>query len=325
VPPPLRNTYNGAGVRVGRSSSGTSTAYLQDLAIALPVILRESTGSSATDYVWAHGLLSQQNTSSYSVALPDGLGSVRGSTNATGQLTAAVAFDGYGNMQLVQGPRTTTFGFAGEQEDPATSLLNLRARSYDPRVGRFASRDSFVQGGPTSQGFNRLAYAGDRPTILIDPSGHTMCEASHFGVGGVFQSTVIDFKFDVFCPDIPSLLPHNSWLDDFLRNAAGCDWTTPDIKWGIVDEFPEQGGHTYITPLPQDLGGVVAFEENDAGTRGPNPNGSRGSLEHQRVVNERIEELKAQGYVHIGGGSEKEEWIPIPAGGESLGDGRTSR
>jgi RHS repeat-associated protein len=67
--------------------------------------------------------------------------------------------------------RSTSFGFAGEQSDPSTGLSYLRARYYDPTIGRFTARDDLVQGGPGTQGFNRFSYVNNNPINSADPSG----------------------------------------------------------------------------------------------------------------------------------------------------------
>jgi len=46
----------------------------------------------------------------------------------------------------------------------------------------------------------------------------------------------------------------------------------------------------------------------------PNPNGSRGSEEHQGKINERIQETKDQGHAHIAGGDKTEEAVNTPGG-----------
>jgi RHS repeat-associated protein len=105
-------------------------------------------------------------TASYS--LTDALGSVRAVTGPTGQVAATQSFDVWG------APRTglsTTFGFAGEQHDP-TGLIHLRARQYDPALGRFLSADAVQPNAAGTQGWNLYGYAAANPSTAIDPSGN---------------------------------------------------------------------------------------------------------------------------------------------------------
>ena len=59
---------------------------------------------------------------------------------------------------------TNPWLYTGEQRDSESGMYYLRARYYDPAVGRFLSRDPipFLQ---------RYAYVGGNPVNLTDPSG----------------------------------------------------------------------------------------------------------------------------------------------------------
>lgn len=84
-------------------------------------------------------------------------------------------YSAFGESRGASGAGTTTpFGFTGEQTDPTTGLVNLRARQYAPGLGRFLSRDTVVPNAPGTQGFNPYAYAANNPTSWTDPSGHAV-------------------------------------------------------------------------------------------------------------------------------------------------------
>jgi RHS repeat-associated protein len=71
-----------------------------------------------------------------------------------------------------QGTSTHPFQYTGEQRDGESGFVYLRARMYDPQVGRFMSRDD-VFGAPESpSSLHRYAYVGNNPVNLTDPSGH---------------------------------------------------------------------------------------------------------------------------------------------------------
>jgi RHS repeat-associated protein len=63
--------------------------------------------------------------------------------------------------------------FTGELQDSrvARGMYYLRARYYDPALGRFIGRDPFwgLEGNPQSQ--NRYPYVLNNPANLIDPTG----------------------------------------------------------------------------------------------------------------------------------------------------------
>jgi RHS repeat-associated protein len=90
--------------------------------------------------------------------------------------------DPFGAPTDVDGTSSQPFGYAGEQTDVETGLVNLRARMYDPQLGRFIQRDRF--GGRVSRpdSLNRYAYGLNNPLSQTDPSGFDADDANA-GVG----------------------------------------------------------------------------------------------------------------------------------------------
>jgi RHS repeat-associated protein len=69
------------------------------------------------------------------------------------------------------GAGASAFGYAGEWTD-ASGLQYLRARYYDPSVGRFVSRDSWQGNNNQPVSYNKWLYAFSNPIKLSDPTGH---------------------------------------------------------------------------------------------------------------------------------------------------------
>lgn len=61
-------------------------------------------------------------------------------------------------------------GFLGKPADTATGLTDLRARQYDPTIGRFISVDPILDTSDP-QSLNGYSYAGDNPVTYSDPTG----------------------------------------------------------------------------------------------------------------------------------------------------------
>lgn len=101
----------------------------------------------------------------------DGHGSTRMLLQPDGQLVAGevYAYDAYGNT--LTGGTLTEMQYSGEKTDPATGLQYLRARYYDPRVGRFLGLDPF--GGSASEPLtlHKYGYCHGNPINGIDPTG----------------------------------------------------------------------------------------------------------------------------------------------------------
>jgi RHS repeat-associated protein len=102
--------------------------------------------------------------------LSDHLGSVRLVVNtATGAIAQRIDYDEWGNATYVSGaPDFQPFGFAGGLMDRDTGLVRFGARDYDPRVGRWTSKDPIRFEGLDP---NLFTYALQDPVNLFDPTG----------------------------------------------------------------------------------------------------------------------------------------------------------
>jgi RHS repeat-associated protein len=160
--------YDGDGVRFSRTV-GTDPAirYVSDVAAGLPVTIDDGTRK----YVWGLGLAYAVNGSDIETYHADRLGSVRALTDASGAVVATYRTDEWGVPTVVTGSSGQPFGFTGEPAD-GTGLTYLRARYYDPSLGRFLTRDAWGGSALTPRTLNRYGYVENNPASRIDPTGH---------------------------------------------------------------------------------------------------------------------------------------------------------
>jgi len=165
-------TYNGDGVRVGKCVDGACTTYIQDVAAPLPIVLVSTTGGQDTLYTYGFDLMAMTDPASAQTYYHyDGLGSTRNLTNGSGQEMASYTYDAFGAVRYMTGSSANEFTFTGEQIDGQLGLLYLRARYYDPDIGRFTSRDWLPGVESIPQTLNRYPYVRNNPVNAIDPSG----------------------------------------------------------------------------------------------------------------------------------------------------------
>lgn len=161
--------YDGDGIRFTRQLGASQPIrYVSDVNRGLPLTIDDGTRK----YVYGLGLAYAASGSSLDVYHTDRLGSTRAITAAGGTVTAAYRSDEYGIAAAAYGSSAQPFGFTGEPRD-ATGLSYLRARYYDPSLGRFTSRDSWAGLTVQPASLNRFAYANNNPSTLVDPSGRS--------------------------------------------------------------------------------------------------------------------------------------------------------
>jgi RHS repeat-associated protein len=162
--------YNGAGLRINKSSVGASTSFAWDKSVGeLPLLLTEATGSSTVSYLYdpLGNVFEQVNTDGTTYWYHhDQLGSIRQVTNTAGAVLAKYSYDAYGIRSITSGSFAAPFGFAGGYTDGETGFLYLQARYYDSATSQFLSRDPL--GAVTRQPYS---YVGNTPLNGVDPGG----------------------------------------------------------------------------------------------------------------------------------------------------------
>jgi len=188
-------TYDGDGGRVGHSSgpaAADQVNYTWDVNAPLPELISESDGDDTLRRRYIHGkdLISMSTGAADFYYHHDGLGSVTNVTDGTGLPQWAYSYEPFGNSRnstkinaLAPDNRVR---FTGEYLDP-TGLYHLRARQYDPSLGRFSTIDPWTP-PITSPAVSPYVYVNNRPTVLTDPSGRCpWCIGAVVGgvIGGV--------------------------------------------------------------------------------------------------------------------------------------------
>jgi RHS repeat-associated protein len=162
--------YNGDGDRVSQTNDSVTTSYIVNPVPSLAAVLSETTGANTTYYVYGHDLLYSLTTAGPHYHHADSLGSTIATTDANGAVEQTFDYDIFGQVRSVSGSNGTKYTFTGEEND-SSGLAYLRARYYDPTVGRFVSRDPYPMKATDTQTVNRYAYVKNNPTNSVDPSG----------------------------------------------------------------------------------------------------------------------------------------------------------
>jgi RHS repeat-associated protein len=162
--------YDGAGNRISRTVNGVKTKYINDIGMGLTQVLMETdnAGTVQAAYNYGNDLISAQIGEIRGYYHYDGLGSVRLMTDDLCLVTNSYTYDAFGNSVSSASSVANSYGFTGEQQfAEADNLVFLRARYYQPSIGRFMSQDPIGYRG----GLNLYTYVMNNPIGFKDPSG----------------------------------------------------------------------------------------------------------------------------------------------------------
>jgi RHS repeat-associated protein len=111
----------------------------------------------------------------------DGLGSPVARSDKNGNLISGsrTRYEPYG---ATAAGATPTIGFTGHVNDPATGLIYMQQRYYDPYAGRFLSTDPVLTDVNTGSAFNRYIYANNNPYKYVDPDGRQIALSPQLAV-----------------------------------------------------------------------------------------------------------------------------------------------
>ena len=166
--------YDADGIRTEKTVDTETTVYLVDHQTAYPQVLEERTdsGSLIAAYTIGNDLICMNRAGVDSYYHYDGLGSTGELTDAAGLVTDTYDYEAFGEKIASTGSTQNAFLFTGEQYDPGVGFYYLRARFYNPLVGRFMTMDEWNGIIKHPLTLNKYLYAEGSPPNGTDPSGH---------------------------------------------------------------------------------------------------------------------------------------------------------
>ena len=102
----------------------------------------------------------------------DHLGSTSLTADGDGDVVPRQLDHPYGTVRWASGTLPTDFTFTGQRNDPSTQLIQMGARWYEVRIGRWVSADTIIPDPTNPQSLNRYSYVSNNPCNLIDPTGY---------------------------------------------------------------------------------------------------------------------------------------------------------
>ena len=263
-------TYNGLGDLRTRSSAGTTTTYYHSYALGWTPIVAERQGGTYTRfYVYTPGgalLYSiRPATGDLRFYHYDRAGSTLMLTDGAGTVTDAYAYSPYGGLLDHTGASKQPFTFVGRygvRWEPVGGLYDMRARAYDPIMGRFLRRDPLWPVLTNPVGLNPYQYARQNPMHYIDPLGTDSLfvetieaeierlEGEMFRLGGVVNDTY-EFLQLVESKGGRGTLIHTEVKDLQDKAVQELDLAL-DMRTGFI-KLKENPGEGFVDPLDREL------------------------------------------------------------------------
>ncbi|MEN6583193.1 MAG: RHS repeat-associated core domain-containing protein [Armatimonadota bacterium] len=177
-------------------------------------------------------------------------------TDANGAVKCRYVYDLFGGRldpETIEDQTWNNYLFTGQAYDRATGLVYLRARFYDPGMGRFTSRDSYGGSDDDPLSLHRYAYCRNNPINVVDPGGNDPVSSDFIWGKQVHDQISKDFK--------NSQLMAQRVTDWPMPKILGVPWI-PGLTAGRPDlvQFPTSGssGEVYeIKPISEAVTGKV--------------------------------------------------------------------
>ena len=92
-------------------------------------------------------------------------------TDESGKVIKTYEYDSFGNEVNPDRKDENPFRYCGEHYDKETDAIYLRARYYQPYLGRFLTRDTYTGDEEDALSLHLYIYCGNDGVNRVDPSG----------------------------------------------------------------------------------------------------------------------------------------------------------
>ena len=186
-------TYDAEGLRTGKTVNGEKTVYVWD---GDQMVMELSKGGAVQKrYIRGNDLVyadkGENTEKTYYVT--DMHGNVVQLLDESGNVTKTYEYDSFGNEVKPEKKDENPYRYCGEYYDKETEEVYLRARYYEPGVGRFITRDTYTGESDEPLSLHLYTYCENDGVNAWDPSGHRINSKKNYSNR--------PYIFDLFRPE----------------------------------------------------------------------------------------------------------------------------
>ena len=216
-------TYDAEGLRTSKVVNGEKTVFIWD---GDEIVMELSaSGKVQKRYIRGNDLVyadkgednasGESSEKQYYIKNPHG--DVVQLTDADGNVSKTYEYDSFGNEVNPDKKDDNPFRYCGEYYDKETDTIYLRARYYQPYLGRFLTRDTYTGDDDDPLSLHLYTYCGNDGINRIDPSGNIW--ETIFDIVSIGES-------------IYSMVTNPSW-----ENAGYLAWDVASIIPGVPGSY----------------------------------------------------------------------------------------
>ena len=238
-------------------------------------VVTEETKEDRIRYIRTNELLASdaESARTYYHYASDEIGNITHVVNDTHVLNH-YEYDVWGKLTVCEETVENRFKYNGQQFDPISQQYYLRARYYNPVIGRFTQEDTY-----RGDGLNLYAYCRNNPIVYIDPSGN-ICETA--------------------ANRIREKVANNSATKNEQRKLAAYDRNEARKRGEAPSEYYTDSNGSWHRPNGEyakniEVGLSKTYNEKHNSGTIHNPYGKKGGPEHQSVIQNIKKEAQNRG------------------------------
>ena len=217
------NRYDAEGLRYEMEENGNLVQFIFNQERE---VVTEEDSTGLTRLIRSTELIARssdgESARTYYHYASDEMGSTTHIVDENGNVQNHYGYDAWGKITVKEEAVPNRFTYYGQQIDPITQQYYLRARFYNPVIGRFTQEDTY-----RGDGLNLYAYCANNPVYYVDPSGFVADE--------LWPNELTSGTYEQLLKLLESatkshLTPHHTPADLYMKTNYGI---SKQVGWAI--------------------------------------------------------------------------------------------